>query len=264
MLILNCTKAAADFFSRAQKGKKISPLEAAPKKTIAESIADSIATTNAPRQWQWLVHAIKVKGKNVLVVMDYHSRFSISLCELKKGRDSSFLDSFEHHLTVHVHEMMTAINASPEAIDSSLQRYRHQHNSSAFYLRGDRSMQTHINDVIWHFRNWADVRGVLPTKVDLIGQDFFVNQLLRRRKTKKDYFTPQNEFLHAWLTHYGEYSMAQADSSIARLKAKERADFAAKHPDLFPSSEPQNISVTPDTDTGFGNNVISLDAYRKK
>ncbi len=264
MLILNCTKAAADFFSRTIKGKKISPLEAAPKQTIAESITDSVATTNAPRQWQWLVHAIKVKGKNVLVVMDYQSRFSITLSALKKGNDACFLNSFEHHLTVHVYEMMAAINADSKAIDSSLERYRHQHNSSAFYLRGDRSVQAHINDVVWHFRSWADDRGAVPTKVDLIGQDFFVNQLLRKRKAEKDYFTPQNEFLHAWLTHYGEYSMAQADESIANLKAKERADFAAKHPDLFPSRELQNTSVPSDADTGFGNNVISLDAYRKK
>ena len=85
MLILNCTKAAADFFSTTQKGKKISRLEPAPKQTIAES--------NDPAQWQWLVHTIKVKGKNVLIAMDYHTRFSITLSALKKGDDGSFMNN---------------------------------------------------------------------------------------------------------------------------------------------------------------------------
>lgn len=44
MLTLNCTKAAAEFFSTTKKGKKTSPLETAPKQSIAESITEP----NAP------------------------------------------------------------------------------------------------------------------------------------------------------------------------------------------------------------------------
>lgn len=274
MLTFNCTKAAAVFFSTTHKGKKISPIEPAPHKTIADSIAESSDSL----QWQWLVHAIKVKGKNVLVAMDYQTRFSITLSALKKGDEASFLNNFEHHLTVHVHEMMTSVNADAHAIDISLERYRHLHNSRAFYLRGDRSVQAHINDVVWHFRHWVDNSsddcfnnlGGVPTGVDLIGQDVFANQLLRKRKAEKNYFTPQREFLHTWLRHYGEYNTAQADACIDSLNAKERADFAARHPDLIassdlmPASEKTAPSLPSDAHTDFGNNVISLDAYRKK
>ncbi len=257
MLIFNCTKAAADFFSTIKKGEKISPLEPAPKQTIAES--------NDELQWQWLVHTIKVKGKNVLVAMDYQTRFSITLSALKKGDDSSFLNSLEHHLTVHIHEMMTSINADSQAIDTSLERYRHQHNSRAFYQRGDRSVQAHINDVAWYFRRWADDSGNVPTGVDLIGLDVFANQLLRQRKADKTYFYPQREFLHAWLRHYGEYSTAQANACIDSLNAKERADFAARHPDLIPPTKHTDASLSSDDHTDLSNNnVISLDAYRNK
>ena len=256
MLILNCTKAAADFFSTTPKGKKISPLEPAPEQTIAES--------NDPAQWHWLVHAIKVKGKNVLVAMDYHTRFSITLSALKKGDDGSFMNNFEHHLTVHVREMMTAVNAESQAIDISLERYRHQHNRCALYLRGDRSVQAHINDVVWPFRRCVDDLGEVPTKVDLISFDAFVNQIIRKRKDEKDYFIPQHEFLHAWLRHYGEYNTAQADACIDILKAKERADFAARHPELNHSSEPTDTSCLTSDHAAPSNNVIALDAYRKK
>jgi hypothetical protein len=293
MLTFNCTQAAADFFSTTQKGKKISPLEPAPHKTIAESIAgsiaDSIAESNAPLQWQWLVHAIKVKGKPVLVVMDYQTRFSITLSAIKKGDDMAFLNSVEHHLRVHVHETMSAVNLDLQAIESSFERYSHQHNNCAFYQRGDRSAQAHINDVVWHFRRWVDDLGDVPTGVDLIGHDVFANQLLRKRKAEKDYFYPQREFLHAWLRSYGEHNIAQADACIDMLQAKARADFAARHPELVhlrsgrlepDHSEPEHAepghskSMQPNestespgvtgTHTARSNNVISLDAYRKK
>ena len=260
MLIFNCTKAAADFFSTTKKGKKISPIEPTHHKTIADSMAES----NEPLQWQWLVHAIKVKGKNVLVAMDYQTRFSITLPALKKGDDTSFLNNFEHHLTVHIHEMMTSINTDSQAIDTSLERYRHQHHSRVFYQRGDRSVQAHINDVAWHFRRWADDSGNVPTGVDLIGHDVFANQLLRQRKAEKTYFSPQREFLHAWLRHYGEYNTAQADVCIDSLQAKERADFAARHPDLIRPKEPTEPSCLTGAHTALSNNVIALDAYRKK
>ncbi len=259
MLIFNCTKAATDFFSSTKKGKKISAIETAPHKTISES-----AECSKPHQWQWLVHTIKVKGKNVIIVMDYQSRFGITLSALEKGDDIDFLNNFEHHLTVHVLEMMASINADSQAIDYSLEHYRHQHNSRAFYLRGDRSVQSHVNDVASHFRSWADEMGEVPIEVDLIAFDDFANQLPRKRKAEKDYFVPQHEFLHAWLTRYGEYNVAQAEACIEKLKAKERADFSVRHPNLIPPSKPTEALHSTDTHAASSNNVISLDTYRKK
>lgn len=130
------------------------------------------------------------------------------------------------------------------------------------------ALQAHINDVVWHFNNWADEMaddmGGVPTGIDLISFDVFANQLLRRHKAEKDYFTPQHEFLHAWLTRYGEHNTAQADECIDRLNVKERVDSAARYPDLMPSIENKNASLPSDAHTDFGSNVISLDAYRKK
>ncbi len=108
----------------------------------------------------------------------------------------------------------------------------------------------------------------------VFGLDAFANQLIRKRKTEKDYFTPQHEFLHAWLKHYGEHNSFQADACIDILKAKERADFAAQYPEL---SHPELINPRESSDTlcltgdhtvannvESNNNVIALDAYRKK
>ena len=268
MLIFNCTKAAADFFTSTKKGKKSSPIEPAPYKTIAESIAMADVSTDSEHQWHWLVHAKKVKRKNVLIVMDYQSRFAITLTGLKKGNELPFLKLFEHHLTVHVHEIMALLADSVAdnalAIKNSLKQYFNQHNSCAFYQRGDRSVQSHINDVLWHFEYSVDEMGEVFEGVDLIGFDAYVNRLLRKRQDEKDYFYPQHEFLHGSLTHYGEYSESEADSLLDGLQAQERAEFQAQFDgieDLNMQAEPPSLS---DVHSDMSDNVISLDSYRKK
>ncbi len=270
MLVFNCTKLAADFFSVTQRGKKISPIEPAPKCTIAQSLNDNAGQTpsdltsylDTSIQWHWLVHAIKVKGKSVLVVMDCKSRFSITLTGIKKGDDMAFLNAFEHHLTAHVHEIMALASANIDAIDDSLERYYQQHNSCKFYQRGDASVQAHINDVIWHFRSVADEQRTLPSGVDLITHDVFVNKLLRKRKAEKKYFEPQYEFLFGWLKQYGQYNSAQTDQYMEYYRAKERATFAAKYPGLAQGNRAPNNSVA--GISSDADNVISLDTYRKK
>jgi hypothetical protein len=255
VLIFNCTKAAAEFFSATRKGKKITPVEVAPEKIIPES---------NDGQWQWLVHVVNVRGKKVVVMMEHQTRFSITLSGLKKGNEADFLNAFELHLSVNMDIMMSAVNAESQAFEGSVERYREQHTSRAFYLRGDRSVQSHINDVVWHFRNAADSQGEVPAEADLIEFDIFSNELLRQRKAAKTYFYPQREFSHAWLRHYAQYSTTQADACIDHLKAKARADFAARHPALISPTEHTDASLSSGAPTVHRNNIIQLDAYRKK
>ncbi|MCU7939705.1 MAG: hypothetical protein KZQ64_03065 [gamma proteobacterium symbiont of Bathyaustriella thionipta] len=270
MLIFNCTKAAADFFTTT---KKISPIEPAPHKTIAESITKSIANTSTSADnkhlWHWVVHAKKVKRKNVLVVMDFQSRFSITLTGLKKGDELAFLNLLEHHLIVHVHETMALVADHSQTIEDSLENYQHQHNNCAFYPRGDRSVQAHINDVLWHFEHSVNETGEVPQGVDLIGFDTYANRILRKRKGEKDYFYPQHEFLHLWLTHYGDCNEAGADKQIEQLQAKERAQAQSKYDDILEVTIPPELQNSSDTTVNRDafdqeSKVVSLDSYRKK
>lgn len=263
MLIFNCTKAAADFFTTIKRSKKISPIEPAPHKTIAEAIEAHYSITNNERQWHWLVHAKKVKRKNVLIVMEYQSRFSLTLTGLKKGDELAFLNLFEHHLTVHIHEAISLVTDNPQVIEDSLDNYHRQHHSCAFYQRGDRSVQSHINDVFWHFEQAVLEIGEVFQNIDLIGFDTYANRILRNLKDKKDYCYPQHELLRSWLIHYGNYSKAQTNKMMQKLQEQERIQAQSLFDDIieFPlEKEDGDIS-----DEKFkNNNVVSLDAYRKK
>ena len=101
------------------------------------------------------------------------------------------------------------------------------------------------------------------------------------RKGGKEYFTPHHEFLFQWLTHYAEHSDAQASAWIALLEAKEKAEFEARHPELF-ITQPENADTSANQNTIIPkksdlktntqnpetnhakSNVIYLDAHRKK
>ncbi|WDD99199.1 DUF6933 domain-containing protein [Thalassomonas actiniarum] len=244
MLVFNCTKAAAEFFTTMRQGAKISPLAPPPEKTIAAALqaksrqaATAVnplkAVKPANNQWHWLVHAIKVKRKNVLILMDYHSRFAMTFTGLKKGNQIAFLQMFEQHLHFHIRELIPQVSTDPYIIDASLERYSHAHSGNAFYLRGDRSVQSHINDVGWHIEMTADEMGALPAGIDLIAFDCYINNTIRNQKGKKGYFVPLQTFLHQWLCQYSEVSQTQADALIKELQEKEKARYQAMHNSMF-------------------------------
>lgn len=269
MLVFNCTKAAAEFFTSTEKGQKISPIEAAPHKTIAESIANKILPDDVVaidgcevKQWHWLVHAIKVKRKNVLIVMDYHSRFSMTFSGLTKGNEYAFLNQLEHHLNVHVHEVMSLVVDDSRDIDQSLMHYNNEHDSCGFHLRGDRSVQSTLNDVVWHFKQSVNEIGSVPEGIDLIGFDAYINHQLRKQKGKKDYFYPQHQFLHDWLTQYGQVTTTEADQRVEQLKARELAEYQAQD-NIMQTLVDEQLSAQKIDQTSDLSNVVFLDAFKK-
>ncbi len=61
MLIFNCTKAAADFFTSIRKGKKTSPMSPTPKLALTEEFI-----LHDHQHWHWMVHVTKLGRTNVL------------------------------------------------------------------------------------------------------------------------------------------------------------------------------------------------------
>lgn len=97
MLIFNCTKAAAEFFTITRKGKKTSPLSPTPKIGLMEE-----NVLHNDQRWHWMIHATKVKGKNVLLAMDADTRFNMVFWGIRKGGVEAFLEQFHQRLAMHI------------------------------------------------------------------------------------------------------------------------------------------------------------------
>lgn len=204
MFVFNCTKAAADFFTVTHQGKKVSSLEPAPHKTIAESIetpifpSDVEADQNGGFQWQWVIHCVSIKRKKYLMVMDYHSRFCITLLAGKKGDIYSFLNTFDPMLKACFHCLAEQKGIDAVEIEQCLDHYDKEVNDCAFHPRSDRSVQVHLNDVHWHLERHCYEDGMLLEDVDLLGFNLFAGQFPRNSKHKKSHFFPNDEFVRQW------------------------------------------------------------------
>ncbi len=267
MLIFNCTKDAAEFFTVISKGVKHSVIEKSPQKTIVDAIAAQNKTAQADDggiNWHWLVHVITVKRKKVVIVSDYQSRFSMTFTGLRKGDDLGFLNMFEHHLNLHIQQFMEILEVDFDLVDDIVENYAIEHNSCAFYQRGDRSTQALINDVAWHFDSEVFNTGYVLEDFSLIFFDISVNQLLRKRKHDKDYFQPDHLFLHGFLTSYSELNRLEIDRLLKKFKSFSIKRFdqemkLAKNAEDNVAREQLNQQFINKHD-----NVISLDAFRKK
>lgn len=204
-LVFNCTKAASEFFSVTRKGLKLSNIEPAPDKTIAESVNDPVInnTINNNFQWQWVVHCVSVKRKKYFMVMDYHSRFCLTFLAGKKGDQYQFLNDFKCFLRSTVKCIANESGMSELDAEICVNNCEQNLNSLAFHNRSDASVLAHLNDIQWRLKRVCCENGMLVEDVDLLGFNLLMSQYLRKTKNKKDYFSPGDCFLHLCLNELG-------------------------------------------------------------
>ncbi|MFT6985643.1 MAG: hypothetical protein ACJAT7_001458 [Psychromonas sp.] len=247
MLVFNCTKAASDFFTCTKNKVKHSPIKQHPHKTIAESVAnpfypdDLTDTEQLAMPWHWVVHCITLKRKKVLIVMDYHSRFSICFYAGKKGDELDFLNTFELHLMTNFNCLASLAGISSEEVEVAADIYNASYLTCEFYQRGDRSVQAHINDVAWHLERcvYDDAFDFHPQSCLEFNQ--FTGKTLRKTKGQKDYFYPSEEFVANWL------NLSMQEPPISRIEKNSAAKSA----------------VSQSTNNALSSNVFNIKDYRK-
>ena len=205
MLVFNCTKAAADFFTVTRQGKKVSCIEPAPHKTIAESLEapffpdDVDPQENDAFQWQWVVHCVAIKRKKYLLVMDFHSRYCIMFPAGKKGDDIEFLNSFETQLKANFRYLVDKNEMAQNEATQYIEQYDASINTCIFHQRGDRSVQAHTNEVVWHLQALVERQGNISERLDCLLFSVAAAGILRKRKGEKEYFKADQTFFTYWL-----------------------------------------------------------------
>lgn len=220
MLIFNCTKAAAEFFTVTRKGEKQTCIEAAPHKTIAESIENPVFPDDVDAkytdyyQWQWVVHCLSIKRKKYLLVMDYHSRYCLVLPAGKKGDGIGFLNTFEQHIRANFHALAEQYHIDSVEVEACLDEYQRRIFTCAFHQRGDRSVQSHLNDVAWHVERHCYEDYPLESEMDCMGISLYCGQIPRSTKQSKDYFYPNQEFVAYWRKTFTSLDDVSRDNVI--------------------------------------------------
>lgn len=205
MLVFNCTKAAADFFTVTRQGKKQSPLAKAPTATIDDSQHDGQLVS------QWLVHAIKVQRKNAIIAMHVHTRYAMVFTGIKKGDWVKFFNQFVERLFNNMQIFGEEFELCDEAsFHTMFDQFIRLHPKPIFCQRGDRSVQSHINDVAWQLDNRAYEMGYLPeTLEDAVFFDEWMNSLIRSSKKQQGHIHPDEEMFLLWMGHYGDLDSSE-------------------------------------------------------
>ncbi|MGA9222796.1 MAG: hypothetical protein WBZ57_16540 [Pseudomonas graminis] len=188
MLIFDCTKDAADFFSKKVKGNIISAVQ--PSAAAQSLEADSAAHERVDR---WQLHVTKFGRTHVLLAMKVDTRYAMMFVGLKPNDVQGFLQQFNARYLL---EMLVLAGNVRGQIPPQAELQRHVDvweeslQSVHFFKRSDRSVQAHINDVLYMAAYDAYEGEGLPVESpDLIAFGEVPNGMFRTIRGG-DYFIP--------------------------------------------------------------------------
>jgi len=146
---------------------------------------------------QWYAHRVTVNRRKCVLLMEPQSRYCMIFCGLTKPDFSDFGGVFRDRLW---REVLSVCDLDDEQ-SAHLRGLVHLLSEEFTFAPGhDRSVQAHINDVVWHLEDQAYASNSLPLEPhEAFAFGSFVNGLYRKRKGEKDYFHPLEVFRDFWL-----------------------------------------------------------------
>ncbi len=198
MFILNCTQ---DFNAR------IAP-------DTNEVPDDEVMDINN-NPMEWVLHVFQAKRKYCVVAMHDISRYSILFVDVKKQNTTSFFLQFLQRL---LSEMSCLCKLDETQLMSMLDNVT-DHAKFALCQSSNRSVQAHINDVIWHFKEQINKADRLPKNDDeMFASGCFVNRLLRKTNQDKDYFIPEDRMINFWSESFLDHGTAKTETMLLPSK----------------------------------------------
>ncbi|AOY00141.1 hypothetical protein [Jeongeupia sp. USM3] len=220
MLLFQCSGAACEALTSTRKGQVASWIGAEP--------------VDPASAWVWQLHAVKIDRKLVYVAMQRDTRFAMAFWGLKKGDGEALLRLFVERLVNHLLWLNQGIGWLDEvAADAAIERLLLQHRDFRFAAGGDRSVQTHINDVVHACRDAVWEVGYLPdNQEEAAGIDGQQNRMLRSVRGG-DYFVPDEELLCHWLQSCAGADAVQIEAVRERISSQHRTRRAIQIADAI-------------------------------
>lgn len=183
MFVLNGSK---DFLTLISSG-----IEPAPEYPIHDTSGHTM---------QWVFHAFKERRKNCVIAMHAFSRYCILFVGLKKQTAAQFFQLFFERL---FNEMIFLCAIESPEVQPMVDSLLSQHRRFVLCQRNDRSVQTHINEVIMDFRCELDEIGQLPQHNDeMYSFGCYANNIWRKTAKDSDYFRPPERMKEYWLKSF--------------------------------------------------------------
>jgi hypothetical protein len=190
MLLFHCTKDACTALT-------------ATRQRGVESWVDDLPLPEHDTPWLWQLHAVKIMRKQVLVAMHADTRFVMVFWGMQKGDGETLLRLFFERLANHLRRLAQGTGALDEAgFHAMFNRLMTTHRAFRFQAGNDRSVQTHINEVVRSCRDAVIDNGCLPDNAEqAAGFEQYLNRMIRSIRGG-DYFWPDEALLSACLRDF--------------------------------------------------------------
>ncbi|SMC24322.1 hypothetical protein SAMN02745857_01839 [Andreprevotia lacus DSM 23236] len=213
MLLFQCTKDACAALTSTRKG-------------VTESwICDHPLPSDDPA-WVWQLHAVKIARHPVLVAMHADTRFSMVFWGVKKGDGETLIQLFFERMLNHVAWLardFALLDAS--GLKAMADRLIDVHQQCTFRAGGDRSVQTHLNEVVRYCRDAVADNGGLPDNQEqAAGFDAYLNQAPRGARGRPHWF-PDDEMLCACLRDFAGVDEAGLLHARERMRTARYRDI---------------------------------------
>ena len=212
MLLFHCSQAAVEGLTTRRKGQ--------PESWVT---SESLPEAETPI-WAWYLHQVTLDRQRVWVAMEQQSRFAVVLWGFKKGDGGGLLHAFYERLINHLLDMVTGLELLNERRAEQLVPHLLAQLSPFHFVPGtDRSVQSHINDVVQACRLAVSQQGCLPNNQEQAANfDLFLNQTPRSVRGGPVIF-PDEEWLSLLLERLAGHHPINGDAVKAACKAARRA-----------------------------------------
>lgn len=155
-----------------------------------------------PTALQWFAHKVVIARRKCLILMEYQSRYAMVFCGLTKKQFDNFPDILQERIWREVNIISQLDESLTEDDFAILSDLTLDLTATQYYQRGsDRSVMSHISQVVEDLKASVEEDGFeLPTTSnEAIHFGLGVNDILRKRKSDKDYFVPLEVYTGFWL-----------------------------------------------------------------
>lgn len=159
-------------------------------KDMLAELAVSLETPNVTLHpiAYWHAHCVQILGKNCVLIVNDSTRFGIFFPDVSKVDFATFPSLFVNRLT----QELDWLDLTPGQIAKAKLAL----GPMCFMPSHDRSVLATMNDMLREIKTLAEGIGRLPqSEHELWGVSLRINRLLRRSKTRQDYYSPINELL---------------------------------------------------------------------
>lgn len=224
MLVFNCTQAACDFFTRKVKGSNVTPVQPAPSRQWQSDVFNK-ADGRTLSLDQWQVHCVTRKRKPVLLAMHMTTRYAMVFADIKRADLDGFLLQFVERWLNQMMTLGITLGLLNEVEQAEVaERFIQSHDQFKIFARNDRSVQAHINQVLFHFDLLLEEARALPANTqEAAGFDAQANRMIRKIGPKEiGYFCPDEAMLSYWWERVGHLDRASSQEAQLRFKLLKR------------------------------------------